>query len=363
MQNVTARISRGTVRRVGATTGDSTTVLLTTQSTKSLTGTIYVIIAPVSAVSLIMTVKNEAAALPRLLDSILAQTHAPDEIVIADGGSTDATCDVLARYASRLNLRVLNCPGANISKGRNAAIAAARGEIIASTDAGVRLDPHWLEEITKPFEAGADVVSGFFEPDPHGAFETALAATTLPARRDIKPEKFLPSSRSVAFRKSAWQAVQGYPEWLDFCEDLVFDLGLRAAGGRFVFAPEARVFFRPRATLRQFARQYYLYARGDGKADLWLKRHLLRYFTYLVVLPLSFTFLRRAFIPTLLLWSAGSVIMFFTPYRRLAGLWRSLRPDEKAAALAWVPIIRLTGDVAKMAGYPVGVWWRKQKAK
>ncbi len=314
-----------------------------------------------SAVSLIMTIKNEAPALPRLFDSILAQTRAPDEVVIADGGSTDATGEVLARYAPRLNLHVLHCPGANISQGRNAAIAAARGEIIASTDAGVRLDPHWLEEITKPFEASADVVSGFFEPDPHGAFETALAATSLPARQDIRPEKFLPSSRSVAFRKRAWQAVHGYPEWLDYCEDLIFDLDLRTSGSRFVFAPGARVFFRPRTTLRQFARQYYLYARGDGKAGLWLKRHLLRYLTYLVVLPLSFAFLSRAFFLTLLLWIAGSFIMFFTPYRRLLGLWRSLRADQKLAALAWVPVIRLTGDVAKMIGYPVGVWWRRQR--
>ena len=31
---------------------------------------------------------------------------------------------------------------------------------------------------------------------------------------------------------------------------------------------------------------------------------------------------------------------------------------ERLAALAWVPALRLIGDVAKMAGYPVGLWWR-----
>ncbi len=311
---------------------------------------------------MIVTVKNEGEALPRLLDSILSQTRAPDEVVISDGGSTDATREVLNAYAPRLNLRVLDCPGANISQGRNAAIAHARGEIIASTDAGVRLEARWLEEITKPFQAGADVVSGFFEPDHHGAFETALAATTLPALRDLKPEKFLPSSRSIAFRKGAWQEAQGYPEWLDYCEDLIFDLDLRRAGCRFVFAPGARVFFRPRATLRQFARQYYHYARGDGKANLWFKRHLLRYLTYFVVLPLSFVLLSRALVPALLLWIAGSFMMFFTPYRRLLGLWSALRASEKLAALAWVPVVRVTGDLAKMVGYPVGVWRRWQRA-
>ncbi len=313
-------------------------------------------------VSLIMTIKNEERSLPPLLDSLLAQTRRPDEIVIADGGSTDRSHEILARYASRLNLLLLDCPGQNISQGRNSAIQRARGEIIASTDAGVRLDPNWLEELCKPFSAGADVVSGFFVPDPRGAFETALAATTLPARRDVRPERFLPSSRSVAFRKSSGQAADGYPEWLDYSEDLVFDLKLRDAGCRFVFAPEARVMFRPRSNLGQFARQYYLYARGDGKADLWRKRHLARYLTYLVALPLSLIIFPLAPAGALLLWALGCLIMFLTPYRRLLELWRPLGGIDKLISLVWVPVIRVTGDCAKMIGYPVGILWRTRKA-
>ncbi len=50
--------------------------------------------------------------------------------------------------------------------------------------------------------------------------------------------------------------------------------------------------------------------------------------------------------------------MFFTPYRRLGGLWRGLSAGEKLQAAAWVPIIRVTGDAAKMAGYPAGIWWK-----
>lgn len=310
------------------------------------------------AVTLIITVKNEAGALPRLLDSILTQTYRPNQIVVSDGGSTDRTKEVLGDYARRLNLIVLDCPGANISQGRNAAIARANGEVIASTDAGVRLDPYWLEELAKPFDDGVDVVSGFFVPDPQGAFETALAATTLPALRDIRPETFLPSSRSVAFHKRAWLAAGGYPEWLDYCEDVIFDLTLRSAGCKFAFAPAARVFFRPRANLRQFARQYYLYARGDGKANLWLKRHMLRYLTYLIGLLLSIGLFPRAPWLSAGIWVLGFLVLFLTPYRRLLGLWDGLAATQRIWALAWVPPIRLTGDVAKMIGYPVGVWWR-----
>jgi glycosyltransferase involved in cell wall biosynthesis len=314
----------------------------------------------VTRVSLILTVRNEQDSLPRLLDSIRAQTRPPDEIVIADGGSTDNTLEILRARADQLPLVILEAPGANISQGRNAAIRAARGEIIAATDAGVRLDARWLEEIVKLFEQNSppDVVSGFFLPDPRGVSQTALAATTLPARRDVNPARFLPSSRSVAFRKRAWEQVGGYPEWLDYCEDLIFDFRLRDAGLRFQFNPAALVYFRPRPTLRAFFKQYYQYARGDGKANLWFKRHIIRYLTYLVALPLviALVFVNPLFTFSLLLFASG--LMFFTPYRRLAALWNALTLPQKLAAILWVPVIRVTGDVAKMIGYPVGVAWR-----
>lgn len=307
-----------------------------------------------------MTVKNEADALPRLFETLAMQTGRPDEIIVADGGSTDKTVALLHAAAPKLNLRVLECPGANISQGRNAAIRAADADIIASMDAGVRLDSHWFESITAPFFANSppDVVSGFFLPDPQSPFETALAATTLPELGDLRPDSFLPSSRSVAFRKAAWEKINGYPEWLDYCEDLIFDLNLKRAGFVFQFQPNALVYFRPRPTLRKFFRQYYLYARGDGKANLWVKRHLARYATYLLAIPLSLILLAYAPIISLVMWLGGAYALFGTPYRRLLNQWKHLSRTEKIIASAYIPIVRITGDVAKMIGYPVGIVWR-----
>jgi len=310
-------------------------------------------------VSVILTVLNEAESLPALLDSLAAQTRPPDEVVVVDGGSRDGTLAVL-RSERRLPLRILEAPGTNISQGRNLAIAQARGEIIASTDAGVRLDPGWLAALVAPFEEPDPpmVVAGFFRPDPQTLFEVAMGATVLPELRDINPVTFLPSSRSVAFRKAAWEAVGGYPEWLDYCEDLIFDLRLRERFGPFTFAPEAVVYFRPRSSLRAFFRQYYLYARGDGKAGLWPRRHLIRYLTYLVAVPL----IGLAGVLQGPVWWGLYLLsvpfMFATPWRRLTRLWAGYGPLDRLRAFLWVPIIRVTGDLAKMIGYPVGCWWR-----
>ena len=270
-------------------------------------------------VTVACTVLNEAGSLDALLASLDSQTRRPDEIVIVDGGSIDGTWQRLEAWqAGDPARRALRRPGANISRGRNEAIRAASSELVAVTDAGVRLEPGWLTALCRPFESAEppDVVGGFFRADPRSLFELSLGATTLPNVDEIDPDRFLPSSRSVAFTRRAWEAAGGYPEWLDYCEDLVFDLALKRSGCRFAWAPEAIVHFRPRPDPWRFFLQYYRYARGDGKALLWTRRHAVRYATYV-----------------------GAPAL----------LWRT----------SWHPLtLGLIGDLAKMLGYPVGLVWR-----
>lgn len=345
------------------------------------------------SVSVITTVYNERHHIERLLTSLASQSRLPDEVVICDGGSTDGTVAAIERWRAQhptqlTQFKLLVEPGANISRGRNLAIAAATGPLLAATDAGVRLAPTWLAALVAPWETAAAkgqptdqqplAVAGFFLADTtkvDGAptsstpqpdlFLTAMAATVLPRREEIDPHKFLPSSRSVAFTKAAWAAAGGYPEWLDYCEDLLFDFAINAqrptAPTAFVWAPDASVYFRPRDSLRSFWTQYYRYARGDGKADLWRKRHLIRYVTYFVLLP---AFLGHAFWGFFARWlgwvglAVGLLVYCGRPWQRLQGLDAGLTAGERLQAALLVPVIRVVGDWAKMVGYPVGLWWR-----
>jgi glycosyltransferase involved in cell wall biosynthesis len=314
-------------------------------------------------VSVVVTVLNEESSVGELTESLANQTRQPDEVIIADGGSTDRTVErIFASSGSRLNVRLLRLPGANISQGRNAAILETTGDVIAVTDAGVRLKPDWLEQLVTPFQkrwGQIDVVSGFFEPDPRNAFELAMGSTVLPNRDEINPTRFLPSSRSVAFTREAWQRVGGYPEWLDYCEDVVFNLALRRSGCTFGWAPGAVALFRPRSDLAGFWRQYYRYARGDGKAGLWPERHAVRYGSYAGGAALLLASLRRPWLRVPLALIAS--LHLWAPYRRLLPRLRGSQPRQQVEAVAWVPVIRLVGDLAKMAGYPAGVLWRLRR--
>ena len=315
---------------------------------------------PRLTVSLIATVKNEADNIAALLDSMLAQTRPPDEIVINDNHSSDETPAIVERYVAAGHPIRLVYGGFNIPSGRNNAIRHARGPLIASCDAGLVLPPHWLETIVAPLEQDlAEIVGGFYEPDPRSTWELALGATNFPNANEVDPATFLPSGNSMAFTKSAWESVGGYPEWTDTCEDLVFDLQLKRRGARFAFVPEAAVRFRPRESPRAFFRQYYTYARGDGVADLWLRRHLIRYATYagLVAVLVAARHSRWA----LLLLLPGFGCYTYQPYHRLWPRIRSLPFRQQIAALAYVPLIRIVGDLAKMIGYPVGLWLKRAK--
>ncbi len=312
-------------------------------------------------VSLIATVRNEEETIADLLDSILEQTRRPDEVVINDGGCTDRTMEIVEGYRQRLPLRT-TAGGENISQGRNRAIRAAASPFIACTDAGLRLDRRWLEEIVSPLERGeAGLVAGFFRAAPHSPFERILGAVNYPRLEEIEPARFLPAGQSLAFRREVWEAVGGFPEDLPYCEDLVFARRAQRMGFRQAFAPAAVVHFRPRSSFPALFRQYRNYAYGDGLAGLWSLRHALRYGSYAVGLCLLLAGIWWPYLWALL--GLGGAAYLRRYYGRLLPVLGELSPAWRVGAIFLLPLLRLTGDVAKMVGYPAGLWQRRVDRK
>ena len=229
-------------------------------------------------VTLISTVKDCADGVDAFLASLAAQTRAPDEVVIVDGGSTDGTAE---RFAADDTVTLIVEPGANIARGRNVALAAATHDVIAVTDADCILEPTWLAEIVAPIEAGADVSMGFYEAQVDGFLQACMASVNLPLdASEVDPATFNPSARSVAYRRDAIETVGGYPEWLAIGEDMWVDLRWRERALDMRFAPDAVVRWRPRPSLAETWQQYFRYARGDAQAGMHPDRHAVRFATY-----------------------------------------------------------------------------------
>jgi hypothetical protein len=175
-----------------------------------------------------------------------------------------------------------------------------------------------------------------------------MAAVNLPDAGEIDPASFMPSSRSVAFRRAAIESAGGYPEWLDIGEDMFLDHRWRELGLDMRFAPEAIVRWRLRPTLRDTWVQYFRYARGDAIAGLHPDRHTVRFAAYGGAMLAFGSRGRLRRLATL-----GGAAWYAAPALRRA--WSAFEdPGRRAAALAAVPGLIALTDVAKMAGYLAG---------
>ena len=215
-------------------------------------------------VSVVVPVLNEREAVGPLVEALFGQTRAPDEVVIADGGSDDGTREILDELARRHpDLTVIDGPG-GISENRNAAIRAATGEVIACTDAGCLPEPAWLEALARPFESGADWVAGFYRPEGKTTASTAAGVVMMTVLEEVDMDHFLPGGSSQAFTKEAWETVGGFPEGINAGEDTLYGEQLRAAGYRPEFAPDALVAWHPPSSLEEMADKARLWGEADG---------------------------------------------------------------------------------------------------
>ncbi|SHI74519.1 glycosyltransferase [Clostridium intestinale] len=221
-------------------------------------------------VSIISTVYNEEKNIASFLESLLNMTVLPKEIIIVDAGSKDNTVEIIKKYSkihSFIKLMISN--GCNIAKGRNVAIENATNSIIAVTDAGCEIDKFWLEKIILPFkDSNIDVVSGWYKPLIKNKFQEITSQILFSSLDQIDKESFLPSSRSIAFKKESWKKINGYPEHLTFAgEDTLFDIKLKNEKNIFFFQPEAYVYWEPRENVKQFKKQIFYYSLGDAEAS------------------------------------------------------------------------------------------------
>jgi teichuronic acid biosynthesis glycosyltransferase TuaH len=229
-------------------------------------------------VTLISTVLNEASNAYAWLNSLLEQSRLPDEVVITDGGSQDGTLSLLREIALTfpIPLRVIEAPGSNISQGRNQAIKAATHPLIACTDFGCQLAPEWLEKLVLPFEDDEQIQlsAGFYQVHEESRLARIASQLFLPKKADLNPQDFLPSSRSLAMKKSFWEKAGTYPEWLtDAGEDTLFDYQTKFQFSRWAYVPQAIVYWHPPYTFWKLLRTIYRYSQGDGETGVMALRY------------------------------------------------------------------------------------------
>jgi cellulose synthase/poly-beta-1,6-N-acetylglucosamine synthase-like glycosyltransferase len=279
---------------------------------------------------------------------MLNQTKKADEIIFVDSFSKDRTPEIIKKYKSK-GIKLIQ-KKSNIAEARNIAIKNTRYNIIACTDASSKLDKNWLKNITNPFkDESIDVVSGGYIAVSEGGIGGYIAMVTVKPMEKWDEKTFIPSGRSVAFRKKAWKAVGGYPEKSRIGEDTAFGLKLKENGFKFKLARDAMVFWSGRNTLKKFAKQFYSYGRGDklhGNFKKMTKNLLMvaGFWVYLLVILIGFMW-----VPLI------SFILILVPliYLLTKGLQYFIK-TKKLSALFYIPLLIFIKRISYIFGATVG---------
>jgi glycosyltransferase involved in cell wall biosynthesis len=105
-------------------------------------------------ISVVVPVYNVEAYLAACLDSLLAQTRAPLEIVCVNDGSTDQSGKILDQYAEKdPRIRVIAQENGGLAHARNTGLEQARGEYVAFVDSDDTVSADFLEKLAGALES------------------------------------------------------------------------------------------------------------------------------------------------------------------------------------------------------------------
>jgi cellulose synthase/poly-beta-1,6-N-acetylglucosamine synthase-like glycosyltransferase len=252
----------------------------------------------------VVIISKDEPSLDGTLADVAAQAREldePAEVIVVDA-SSGRLDDIRRRHGAEVSwIDFLPPPGSrtSIPQQRNAGVAAARGDIIAFTDAGCTPANQWLRRLVAPLraaEAAGEVVTAGVTLSTSG--RTGLYDRT-PAQ--IAARAYLSECPTInmAFLRSAFDAVGGLDERFAYGSDIDFSWRLVDAGYRIRQVSDAVVRHDWGDWRRQLRRSYRY---GRARARLYRKhrarlRHILRtdpivviYPAFLLGLPLTAAF-------------------------------------------------------------------------
>lgn len=220
-------------------------------------------------VSLLVAMKDEEANIGRGIASILAQDYPRErlEVIIADGGSTDRSVEVVtAAIAGKAGFRLVDNPRITQAAGWNLGIDLASGDVIGIVSGHVELAHDYVRAgVAALRRTGADMVGGPVRAISEGVVGEAVAlATSSPFgvggarfRYATQEERvdtvFMGISRAGLYRQLRFdeEMVRNQDDELSY---RLLDLG-----GVIICDPAIQSAYRNRATLRGLWRQYFQY--------------------------------------------------------------------------------------------------------
>jgi len=222
---------------------------------------------------------NEETHLPALLQALQADPSARGAcIVVADGGSTDGSADIVrAEAAQNPNLVLMHNAKRIQSAGTNMAVAAYGDDcpFFIRLDAHAHYPAGFLARLIDAYNTStADSVTVAMRAvaAPDAFFQAAVATAQNSvlgnggsAHRAAGVRRWIDHGHHALFRTAMFRSVGGYDESFTHNEDAELDTRIVAAGGRILLAADIVMDYFPRATAWGLAKQYFNFGKGRAK--------------------------------------------------------------------------------------------------
>lgn len=220
---------------------------------------------------------NEEAHLPDLLCALASDVSASDQmIVVADGGSTDRSREIVLAWTLRMpNLVLMNNPARLQSAGVNLAVSrfGADRRFLVRVDAHAAYPKDFVTRLVGTAEThGAESVVVPLLTQGAGCFQKAVATaqnspigTGGAAHRLGRRRGWVDHGHHALMRIDRFVSLGGYHSDFSHNEDAEYDLRLTQAGGRVWLEPDLAVGYFPRTTPAALFRQYRNYGRGRAR--------------------------------------------------------------------------------------------------
>lgn len=213
-------------------------------------------------ISVVIPAKNAAGILPACLRAAAGQAplrlEQDYEIILVDDGSSDETAEV----ARKMGVRVIHQANTGPAGARNTGARAARGEILAFTDADCVPSPGWLAALTSPFnDPAVSGVKGVYLTGEKGLvprFVQMEYAQRYQFMAGLERIDFI-DTYSAAYRRDIFLRAGGFNQKFPVpsVEDQELSFRLASSGLRLVFQPQAAVYHRHDLTIREYALRKY----------------------------------------------------------------------------------------------------------
>ena len=228
-------------------------------------------------ISVVIPTRNRQRFVRELVDSLLAGSKVPDEIVVVD--QSDETAAALAAMTTekRCSIVYRHSRLRGSSAARNEGIRTARGDVVAFLDDDIIVTPSWLATVTETLaeEDPRTVVTGRVhsgEPETEGGFAPSLKIDVRRARYEGRAAANVLWTNNMAMPRSAVEEVGFFDERLGpgtrrfpgGGEDNDFCFRLLEAGHRIVYEPRALVLHRAWRPKRDYVGLRWRYGRGQG---------------------------------------------------------------------------------------------------